>query len=80
MTAPTTQVTTSEYVVLGQNEDQSWTVLDRVTARDHKTAVRAVAAASIDAHSRYIATPVRSWNPVTVSKKIETTFVVEDVA
>lgn len=73
----------TEYVVLGAYEDV-WTVAARVTCRDTATAVRTVAAAKDDLPARirgtdvFVAVPTRSWKPVKVTAKVETTLVLEE--
>lgn len=64
----------TEYVVLRQ-EDDRWVVAKTTVARTPENAIKS-------AHSNgngavYVAVPSRSWNPVKVTPKVETTLTLE---
>lgn len=72
--APKASDAGTEYVVLRQDDDK-WAFVKKSTARTPDAAVK-------DAHGTgsaavYVAVPARSWKPMKVTPKVETTLVVE---
>lgn len=59
----------TEYVVL-HHHDSSWREIQRVTASSASGAVRQVATGTEAPSGRFVAVPVRSWQPIDV--KVET--------
>jgi hypothetical protein len=60
----------TEYVVLYQLESGDWSEVKSVEARSSRAAIRVVVDGAASLDNRYVAVPVRSWQPVTA--KIET--------
>ncbi len=73
-----TEATT--YVVLYTTASATgWVEHKRVEARSAEAAVRAAIGEKIpDGAASFVAVPGRSWKPVKVTPKIETTLVIED--
>lgn len=79
----------TEYVVLRQSDNGNWREDSTVTARDGDTAIKkAYEAASKQPATptsnpavtvAFVAVPKRSWQPVKVTPKVETTLILEDV-
>lgn len=68
----------TEYVVLRRESDGRWQLVKTVTARTPENAVKAAHKSGGDAVV-YVAVPSRSWKPVKVRSKVETTLLVEAV-
>lgn len=68
----------TEYVVLRREAEGSWQLVKTVTARTPENAVKAAHKNGGDADV-YVAVPSRSWKPVKVRSKVETTLLVEAV-
>lgn len=76
----------TEYVVLRWNGNdaekklETWAVVGTFTARTAGDAAKAAhARRGSDNGSTYVAVPARSWKPVRVTPKVETSLVVEEV-
>jgi hypothetical protein len=76
---------TTTYVVLGSYEND-WTVVGTFDARSGNDAIRAALSDGgqlvpprIASTDTFVAVPSRSWAPVKVSKKVETTLRIEAV-
>ncbi len=63
----------TEYVVLRQ-EDDRWVVAKTTVARTPENAIKS---AYGNGGAVYVAVPSRSWNPVKVTPKVETTLTLE---
>jgi hypothetical protein len=75
-----TAVATTEYVVLRlvDTDADAYEVVQRVSARDADQAIRKVAAEQ--GVGTFVATPARSWNPMRVTPKVETTLILEEAS
>ncbi len=67
------------YIVLYTTElDSKWGMLRAVEARSAEAAVRVAVGNEIpDGAASFVAVPSRSWKPVKVTAKVETTLVIE---
>lgn len=66
----------SEYVVLQNGTGAGWVELARVEARSAIEAIKKNAKAG---DGIYNAVPARSWNPIKIKAKVETTYEVIEV-
>ena len=64
----------TEYMILRGVNNDGWVIEKKVTARSAKSAVRELlnGAHHENEHGRYVAVPVRSWQPVTVTVETKT--------
>lgn len=73
----------TEYVVLFQLGEGRWQYDGAVVARDASTAIRKTYESRPTPDPgiavTFVAVPSRSWSPVKVTPKVETTLVLEDV-
>lgn len=72
----------TSYVVLYTTElDPKWGEYKRVTARSAEAAIKSAIGEKIpDGAVQFVAVPERSWKPVKVRAKIETTLVLEGLS
>jgi hypothetical protein len=70
----------TEYVVLELivGASEGWSGFARESARDGNAAIKAALEGNTDGGT-FVAIPARSWKPVKVTPKVETTLVLEDV-
>jgi hypothetical protein len=68
----------TEYIVLGENPDNSWTINATGVARTPKDAIQNVLLGNYT-HQRFVAVPTRSWKPMGVKTEQKTvTTIFED--
>ncbi len=65
------------YVVLATDESDFWRVVVKVEARSGEDAIRRHVAGKTEG-GVFVAVPARSWKPVKVTPKVETTLVIEE--
>jgi hypothetical protein len=70
----------TEYIVLAQ-KGEDWKQVAKIGARSGEDAVkRHVSRGTSGSGGVFVAVPARSWQPMKVTAKVETTLVIEDVA
>ena len=66
----------TRYLILSHGGGKTWTEVTEIEARSQTSAVReyldGIAPASEEWRERYVATPVRSWRPVSVQVETKT--------
>lgn len=76
----TTPAASTEYIVLLAGSDGRYEVVGSKHARDAAGAIKA-AAPTINSEAGWfvaVAVPARSWQPIKVTPKVETTLILED--